>query len=59
MEQEYTILIIENPPVGTWCFGMKGRYFKVVDRGTYYLLSEDISKTENKRCIAKSHATII
>jgi hypothetical protein len=59
MEKIFTILIIQDPPIGAWCFGMKGRHFNVVDRGSYYLLSNDIHKTENKRCIVKSHATII
>lgn len=53
------VVITENPPEGTWCFGMKGKIFNVVDKGAYYLLHEDIKKTDFRRCIVKSHADLL
>ncbi|WP_038531842.1 hypothetical protein [Formosa agariphila] len=54
------VLIIEEPPIGVWCFGKKGASFKVVDRGDWYLLASDINKPSGeKRCIVKSFVSII
>jgi len=60
LKQPFEVIITQDPPVGTWCFGLKGCQFKVVDKGQYYLLADDeLCFAGRKRCIAKSHAAII
>ena len=52
--------IIANPPVDTWCFGLKGSTFEVIEKDDYYVIAHDEEKNlVKKRCIAKSHAAII
>lgn len=53
------ILIIAEPPVGTWCFGRKGADYKMIDKGDYYMVASDIYKNEGRRCIPKDFAVVI
>ncbi|WP_156167044.1 hypothetical protein [Tenacibaculum mesophilum] len=54
------VIITEDPPVGTWCFGKKGSDFEVVEKQDYYVLAIDEKKDlKRKRCIVKSHASKI
>ena len=55
MSKTIRVIITKEPPVGTWCFGMKGNYFKVIDdnRKEYYVLASDIDKKQNARIILK------
>ncbi|HCY83094.1 MAG TPA: hypothetical protein DHV22_16575 [Xanthomarina gelatinilytica] len=59
-EEILIVLLVKEPPIGTWCFGMEGSCFKVVDRGEWYLLASDVDKpSEKKRCLVKSFVSII
>lgn len=52
------VFISKEPPRNTWCSGMFGRYFDVVDDGHYYLLAEDVHlEIGTRRGILKDFAT--